>query len=85
MSIVESAALDKSKFENIEYEEWRRLVQFVLNYDLWLSNIEKLDSMTTTKLQLEKYISCKGVMPEQARPFVEELDRKLDEAKKIIV
>ena len=83
MSLVESVALDKSKFENIEYEEWKRLVQFVLNYDLWLSNIEKLDKMILTKLQLERFIKSKGVIPQKYIPLIQELDDKYAEAKKI--
>lgn len=77
------STLDKTKFENIEYEEWRRLVQFVLNYDLWLSNIEKLDKLILNKLQLEKYIACRGIMPSDIVPKVERLDEMLAEAKKI--
>lgn len=75
--------LDITKFENLKFEQWKRLVQYVLNYDLWLSNVEKLDQLNLNKAQLEAFIECHGVIPNQYQPLVNELNKKYDEVKRI--
>lgn len=75
--------LDRTRFENVSYEQWTHLVQYILNYDLELSNIEKLDRMILSKLQLEAYIESRGTIPPQYQKTVDELNNDLKEIKKI--
>lgn len=75
--------LDKTKFENIKYEQWAKLVQYVLNYDLWLTNIEKLEQLYLNKARLEAFLECRGVIPTQYLEQVRILNEKYEEVKRI--
>lgn len=75
--------IDQSKFENVSFDQWKSLVPDILNYDLQLSNIEKLDRILLTKLQLEAFINNRGSVPEALKDKVRELYKDQERIKQI--
>lgn len=75
--------VNQTKFENISFEQWKRLVPDVLNYDLQLNNIEQLDHLLKMKQYLTSYIDCQGVVPNQYQASLHQLEKDKELIKKI--
>ncbi len=67
------------KFDTLSYDNWYKIIQYVINYDMTLSNLERLDMMLERKKQLNAFLKCKGVIPEQYHNILKELNAKYQE------
>lgn len=67
------------KFDSLSYDNWYKIVQYVINYDMTLSNLERLDMMLERKKQLNAFLKCKGIIPEQYHNILQELNNKYQE------
>lgn len=75
--------LNKTAFRNIDFSKWKRLVQYIINYDVYLTQIEKLEELYLLREQLKAFLGCRGVIPSIYIDIVNDLNEKYEEAKKI--
>lgn len=64
------------KFNSLSFRQWYEIVQYIVNYDIILSNLERLDNLLEKKRQLKVFLDSKGIIPQEYLPIIAELNKK---------
>ena len=75
--------IKKFKFDSLTFKQWYEIVQYVINYDIILSNLERLENLLEKKLQLKTFLNTRGIIPEEYKIILEQLNAKYEELLRI--
>ena len=67
------------RFDELSFSQWYKIVQYIVNYDIVLSNLERLDSLIEKREQLKAFLDSHGVIPAEYHQVLAELNNKYQE------